>query len=102
MTSQGTAHGRFQRAIQRRHLNAAEMAARKMGSLSLIDALSLVVCYAQAGSPKFEAAAVRWLTRIALERPEIRLADVQLAAAAPTCLRGRAHRQAEKTLLSFL
>jgi hypothetical protein len=41
MTSQGTAHGRFQRAIQRRHVQAAEMAAREMGGLSLADALSL-------------------------------------------------------------
>jgi hypothetical protein len=28
-TSQGTAHGRFQRAIHRRHVQAAEMAARE-------------------------------------------------------------------------
>jgi hypothetical protein len=28
--SQGTAHGRFQCAIQRRHVQAAEMAAREM------------------------------------------------------------------------
>lgn len=39
--SQGTAHGRFQRAIQRRHVAAAEVAAREMGGLSLSDALSL-------------------------------------------------------------
>jgi hypothetical protein len=31
MTTQGAAHGRFQRAIHRRHLLAAEMAAREMG-----------------------------------------------------------------------
>ena len=41
MTSQRTAHGRFQRAINRRHVQAAEMAAREMGGLSLADALSL-------------------------------------------------------------
>jgi hypothetical protein len=41
MSSQGTAHGRFQRAIHRRHVQAAEMAAREMGGLSLADALSL-------------------------------------------------------------
>jgi len=34
MTSQGTARGRFQRAIHRRHVEAAETAAREMeGSL---------------------------------------------------------------------
>jgi hypothetical protein len=70
MTSQGSAHGRFQRAIRRRHLRAAEMAAKEMGQLSLIDALTLVACYARTGSPKFDKAAVRWLAR--LERSGIR------------------------------
>ena len=41
MTSQGTPHGRFQRAIHRRHVQAAEMAAREMGGLSLADAFLL-------------------------------------------------------------
>jgi hypothetical protein len=40
MTSQGTAHGRFQRAIHRRNVQHAEMAAREMGGLSLADALA--------------------------------------------------------------
>jgi hypothetical protein len=34
MTSQGTANGRFQRAIQRRNLFAAELAIREMGGLA--------------------------------------------------------------------
>jgi hypothetical protein len=33
MTSQGTARGRFQRAIRRRHVGAAEMATKEMGQL---------------------------------------------------------------------
>ena len=40
MTSQGTAHGRFQRAIHSRHVQNAEMAAREMGGLSLADSLA--------------------------------------------------------------
>jgi hypothetical protein len=67
MTSQGSAHGRFQRAIRRRHIVAAEMAAKEMGQLSLIDALALVACYARTGSPKFDQSAVRWLERLASE-----------------------------------
>jgi hypothetical protein len=60
MTSQGTAHGRFQRAVEQRHVPQAEMAAREIGQLSLIDAL--VALYARTGHPKFEQAAVRsWL-----------------------------------------
>ncbi len=78
------------------------MAAREIGRLSLMDALSLVVCYARTGSPKFEQAAVRWLARLAAERQEVRLSEIQLAAAALACLRGRHHERAEKMLLRFL
>jgi hypothetical protein len=35
MTSQGSAHGRFQRAIERRNLFHAELAARKMQHVNL-------------------------------------------------------------------
>jgi hypothetical protein len=41
MTSQGTAHGRFQRAIHSRNGQNAEMAAREMGDCHLSDALLL-------------------------------------------------------------
>lgn len=102
MTSQGTASGRFQRACDRGQVQQAEMAAREMGRLSLIHALSLVVLYARAGSPKFEPAALRWLARLALEGREMRLSEIQLAAAALASLRGRRHEQAEKTLLRLL
>lgn len=78
------------------------MAARELGHLSLMHALALVVLYARAGSPKFEAAAVRWIARLALEARDVRLAEVQLAAAALGCLRGPKHERAEKTLLRLL
>ena len=45
------------------------MAAREMGRLSLIHALSLVVL-TRVDLPKFEPAAVRWLARLALEGRE--------------------------------
>jgi hypothetical protein len=101
MTSQGSAHGRFQRAIRERHIRRAEMAAREIGQLSLIDALALVACYARTGSPKFEKAAVRWLVRIAEER-DASLRDVRLAAECLEALRTRHHDLAEKMLLRFL
>ncbi len=67
MTSQGTASGRFTRAIQRGHLFVAETAAREMGHLSLSNALSLCVLYRREQDPKFERAAVRWVRRMQLE-----------------------------------
>jgi hypothetical protein len=78
------------------------MAAREMGQLSLMHALSLVSLYARTDSPKFEPAAVRWLARLALEGREVRLNELQLAAAALACLRGSRHERAEKTLLRLL
>jgi hypothetical protein len=79
MTSQGTAHGRFQRAIHRRHLQAAEMAAREMGGLSLADALMLCELLAKADPKRYERAALRWLQRFIDERLPP-LTEVALAA----------------------
>jgi hypothetical protein len=101
MTSQGSPHGRFQRARQRRHVVAAEIAAKEMGQLSVIDALALVACYARTGSPKFDRAALRWLARLGEER-EASLRDVRLAANCLEALRSKHHDLAEKMLLRFL
>lgn len=88
MTSQGSAHGRFQRAIHRRQLFAAEVAAREMeGPLSLADALDLTLLIREANRPRYERAAVRWLERFIQERGAT-LADVALAATALTQLDG--------------
>jgi hypothetical protein len=68
MTSQGTARGRFARAVRRGHLHAAEMAAREMGGLSLEDALSLCALMADFDPERYERAALRWLQRFMDER----------------------------------
>jgi hypothetical protein len=87
MTSQGSAHGRFQRAIHRRQLFAAEMAARELDGLSLTDALDLTLLIREADRRRYERAAVRWLERFVLERTPT-LADVALAATALSQLDG--------------
>jgi hypothetical protein len=66
-TSQGSAHGRFNRAIQQRQLRNAEDAAQELGRLSLHDARRLILLYGDCGSPKYERAALRWLTRYVVE-----------------------------------
>ncbi len=68
MTSQGTASGRFQRALARRSVFQAEMAAREMGQVSLQNALELVLLYAEDEPAKFDRAATRWLERLTSER----------------------------------
>ena len=82
MTAQGSALTRFRRALERRHILGAEVAARELSYLSLRDALGLVALYATEVSPKFEKAAIRWLGRLALEGDDLSLHDLQLAVAA--------------------
>jgi hypothetical protein len=87
MTSQGTAHGRFQRAIHRRHLLPAEMAARELGGLSLADALDLTLLVREQARNRYERAALRWLERFIQERQPT-LSELALAVVALADLRG--------------
>jgi hypothetical protein len=82
VTAQGSAHTRYRRALERRHIFGAEIAAKEMAYLSLRDALGLLALYAAEDSPKYGKAAVRWLGRLALESDDLSLHDVQFAAAA--------------------
>jgi hypothetical protein len=82
VTAQGQPLTRYRRALERRHVFGAEQAARELGYVSLRDALGLLALYAAEGSPKYDKAATRWLARLALETDDLRLQDVQLAAAA--------------------
>jgi hypothetical protein len=86
MTSQGSARGRFQRAIQARHVQNAEIAAREMGGLSLADALMLCELLAKTDPARYERAALRWLQRFIDERLPP-LAEVALPATALAELR---------------
>lgn len=95
MTSQGTARGRFQRAIHARHVQNAEMAAREMGTVSLADALLLCELLANTDPARYERAALRWLERFIDERLPP-LTEVALAASALAELRhGNRHVGAE-------
>ena len=82
MTSQGTAHGRFQRAIRDRLLRRATTAARELGDVSLADALALTLLTAEAGDDRWPRAAARWLGRFIVESPAITIGEAGLAAAA--------------------
>lgn len=87
MTSQGTPHGRFQRAIHNRQLQNAEMAAREMGGLCRsADALPLCELLAGFDPKRYERAALRWLQRFIDERLPP-LTEVALAASALAELR---------------
>jgi len=84
VTAQGSPHTRFHRAIERRSLINAELAAREMGQVTLEEALQLVVLYAERADPRAERAMVRWLGRLFLEQPmafDLAATCVELVAA---------------------
>jgi hypothetical protein len=58
MTSQGSAHGRFQRAIQRRNLFQAELSMCEMGTITLLEGLNYLDLLREVRPDKFERAAV--------------------------------------------
>ena len=89
MTSQGTAHGRFTRAIAQRNLWAVESSLRELGSVSLEDALAYLGLLAEQKPEKLERAAVRWHGRLETEATFLTLAESQLALAALASGRGR-------------
>jgi hypothetical protein len=82
MLSQGSAYGRFTRALAQRNIRGAEIAAKEMGGLSLIDALDYLVLLAELQPERAQAAALRWHGRLELESPTLTLVESQLALAA--------------------
>jgi hypothetical protein len=99
VTSQGSAHARFTRAVARGHLLAAETAARELGALSLDDALALTLLIAREQPARLGRAAVRWHGRFELETPGIGLSESQLALAALASLTGPAADEAARILM---
>jgi hypothetical protein len=88
MTSQGSAHGRFTRALAQYNLFAADLAAREMGGLSLVDALDYLGLLAEARPERLERASIRWHGRLKLDAPTLTISEAQLALAALADLRG--------------
>lgn len=85
MTSQGSAQARLARFIRSGNVVQADMAARELGSLSLSEALSLVLLYEAEGDPRFEKAFQRWRTRVRYEKA-LSHKEVELLSAAAGAL----------------
>jgi hypothetical protein len=88
MTSQGSAHGRFTRAIRNRNLLNAEIAAREIGELSLADALAFCLLLADIDPPRLDRAIARWGARFILEAPGTTADEAVLALSAAKGLAG--------------
>jgi hypothetical protein len=87
VTSAGSPHGRFSRAIRTKNLWAAEMSLRELRDPSLVDLLDYLELLAEVKPEKLETAAVRWHGRLETETTGMRLADAQLVLALLTSLR---------------
>jgi hypothetical protein len=83
MTTQGTASGRFTRAIQQRNLWAAELSMRELGHPPTLEAaLAYLDLLAEQKPEKLERACLRWHGRLETEAPLLTLSESQLALAA--------------------
>ncbi len=82
MASQGTPHSRFQRALKTENLVLIRGAAKELGSVNLQDALTITLLMEREGDEGYERAAAKWLARLALEVPGMRLGDLRAGAEA--------------------
>jgi hypothetical protein len=101
VTAQGHPRAVFTRAIENGNLVAAEASAREVGNLTLEEALRLLFLYAEKDPVKYERAALRWLTRYALDGKAVTLLKVQLATSALAELRGGEREHAAKLLVEL-
>jgi uncharacterized protein with PIN domain len=74
MSSQGSPHTRFKRALATGDPTIATAAALELPRVLLEDALALVLLYHRAGDERFERAALRWHARLCAEVPAVSLA----------------------------
>ena len=96
VTSQASPSTRFRRALETRSVFLAELSAKEMGHVPLDDAVGLLLLYAEREPAKLERAALRWLQRLVVEREDVTLGELQLAAAALAQL--PAHSEAAEIL----
>jgi|SRR5579862_1438881 len=101
MTSQGTASGRFSRAIQQRNLFAAEIALKEMGRPSLLVALDYLAMLAELKPEKYPLGAIRWHGRLEMEATTLTLAESAYALAALAAL-GEGDKGAVEVLRGLL
>ena len=76
MTADGSAHTRLRRAIQAGNLAIIHTTAAELGHISLRDALGILMVIEREAEERFDAAAVRWAGRLALETPDLELAEL--------------------------
>jgi hypothetical protein len=101
MTSQGSPHARFRRALASGNPTLVVAAASELGRLSLADALAVTLVFLPGDRERYERACVRWHARWCLEvrpRPD----EAGLALAALRALPGPARDAGGEALVELL
>jgi hypothetical protein len=73
----GSPYVRFKRALATGNLSLVRAAAAELPAIDLGDALAICLLMSDRDDERFERAAVRWLARLALERPAVGLGDLR-------------------------
>src|SRR3954447_10710886 len=79
VTSDGSPLIRLRRAVRSRNLLLVRTTAAELGWVPLADAVAIVELIEAEDGERFEAAAVRWAGRLAIESPELSLPQLRLA-----------------------
>jgi hypothetical protein len=98
VTSDGAPYTRLKRAIEARNLALIHVTAAELGHVGLRDALGIVLVIEAKDDERFDSAAVRWAGRLALETPDLTLAEL---AGALESLHALPDEHAQHTLLAL-
>ena len=79
MTSQGSAVARLRRSLDGGHLMMAEIAARELPRVPLVEALRLCVLLEAADDERYDRAVARWIARFTSECRFVGLKDLRAA-----------------------
>jgi hypothetical protein len=103
MTSQGSPYTIFRRALERRSLTGVRAAVANLSGPAQLD-VALVICLLllEQEPDRYERGAVRWLGRLLLEQPGVRLRHADLAAVYLSALADPARRDAATKALAEL
>jgi hypothetical protein len=94
LTATGHPRAIFRRAIERGNLVVADVTAREMGRISLIEALELTALIALKDSQRHGRAGARWMQRYLEESQSAGLDDIAFVAGCLSALGGREHETA--------
>src|SRR3954451_24815682 len=76
VTSDGSAYTRLKHALRSRNLLMVRANAAELGRVGLVDALAILELIEELEPERFEAAAVRWAGRLALEAKGLALVEL--------------------------